>query len=145
MGKRGEFTRWPQRRLGCAGLLQNGSHILLSLESSRRIAAKQELPDGDEERVECAIHFAITQHIPNDAAVTLGIYIKFVCIWMKLPMSAPCGWFGGWESNESEGGGESLSNFCSHGDFSFPLPPLLSLALPHSKSDLGAAIWVKAL
>ena len=35
------------------------------------MAAKLEWVDGDEERVECAIHFAITQHIPTDAAITL--------------------------------------------------------------------------
>ena len=62
--------------------MQNGSYILLSSESSRchsglRVAAKLEWADGDEERVECAIHFAITQHIPTDAAVTLAAKVPY--------------------------------------------------------------------
>ena len=49
--------------VGNCRALQNGSHILLSPELSRChsswcVAAKQEWPNGDEERVECAIHFA---------------------------------------------------------------------------------------
>ena len=35
------------------------------------VAAKQEWPNGDEERVECAIHFVITQQIPSKLTVTL--------------------------------------------------------------------------
>ena len=49
--------------VGNCWALQNGSHILLSSElsrchSGRGVAAKQEWPNGDEERVECVIHFA---------------------------------------------------------------------------------------
>ena len=50
-----------------AGSLQNRTHNLLSrrhsgLDVSNAIAAKQELPDEDEERVECAIYSLMTQH-----------------------------------------------------------------------------------
>ena len=36
-----------------------------------RFAAKQEWLNGDEERVECAIHFVKTQQIPSKRTVTL--------------------------------------------------------------------------
>ena len=52
------------------------AHSTVASESSLPFefcfAAKQEWPNGDEERVECAIHFVITQQIPSEPTVTLS-------------------------------------------------------------------------
>ena len=55
------------------------AHSTVASESSSpfefRFAAKQEWPNGDEERVECAIHFVITHHIPSKLTVTLVLNV----------------------------------------------------------------------
>ena len=59
----------------CWVITKQIAHSTVVSESSSpfefRFAAKQEWPNGDEERVECAINFVITQQIPSDPAVAL--------------------------------------------------------------------------